>query len=198
MIEFFRTYGWTGAIRLLYSLVCTWIWDRPARLIRRPFYVRGRKNMKWGGGFTTGVGVRLDVFCNDRELKLLIGERVQLNDYVHIGAIESIVIGNDVLIASRVFITDHHHGNYQDAQVHSSPNTIPSDRPLTARPVIIGDRVWIGENVTILPGVSIGAGAIIGAGAVVTKDIPANSIAVGVPAKVVKKYDFDNRRWVMT
>ncbi|MBQ8022127.1 MAG: sugar O-acetyltransferase [Bacteroidales bacterium] len=56
-----------------------------------------------------------------------------------------------------------------------------------AKPVTIGDDVWIGGNVTILPGVSIGARAVIGAGSVVTEDIPADSVAVGVPAKVVKK-----------
>lgn len=54
-------------------------------------------------------------------------------------------------------------------------------------PVHIGRRVWLGANVTVLPGVSIGDGAIIAAGAVVTKDVPANTIAAGVPAKVVKK-----------
>ena len=54
------------------------------------------------------------------------------------------------------------------------------------KPVRIGDHVWIGGNVTILPGVSIGDHSIIGAGSVVTKDIPANVIAVGNPCKVIK------------
>ena len=55
-----------------------------------------------------------------------------------------------------------------------------------AKPVRIGDDVWIGGNVTILPGVTIGDRAVIGAGSVVTEDIPADSVAVGVPARVVK------------
>lgn len=54
-------------------------------------------------------------------------------------------------------------------------------------PIHIGKNVWIGANVTVTPGVSIGDGAIIGAGAVVTKDIPANTVAAGVPAKVIKR-----------
>ena len=58
-----------------------------------------------------------------------------------------------------------------------------------AKPIKIGNSVWIGGSVTILPGVSIGDNCTIGAGSVVTKDIPANSIAVGNPCRVVKKID---------
>ena len=54
------------------------------------------------------------------------------------------------------------------------------------KPVVIGDDVWLGRRAIILPGVCIGNGSIIGAGAVVTKDIPPFSVAVGVPAKVIK------------
>lgn len=60
-----------------------------------------------------------------------------------------------------------------------------------AKPVTIGNDVWIGGNVTILPGVTIGNNVVIGAGAVVTKDIPDNSLAIGVPAKVVREIEND-------
>ena len=59
--------------------------------------------------------------------------------------------------------------------------------PDTAASISVGDWVWIGANATILPGVSIGEGAVIGAGSVVTRDVPAWTIAVGVPAKVTKQ-----------
>ena len=59
--------------------------------------------------------------------------------------------------------------------------------PDTAGPITVGDYAWIGANATVLQGVSIGEGAVIGAGAVVTRDIPPWTIAVGVPAKVIKK-----------
>ena len=69
------------------------------------------------------------------------------------------------------------------------------DRKLSAKPVIIHDDVWIGEMVSILPGVEIGKGSIIGANSVVTKYIPDYSIAAGNPAKVIKQYNFNTKRW---
>lgn len=189
-------YGPIALIRLCYSFVITRLFFHPARLIRQPIYIRGRKRIKWGRGFTTGVGVRLDAFGQSADLNLVIGENVQLNDYVHIGAIERVSIGDDVMVASRVFISDHNHGNYNTGEHTSNPDIAPSKRLLSAAPVFIGDRVWIGENVCILPGVSIGDGAVIGAGSVVTHNIPAESIAVGVPARVIKTYSRLKKEWV--
>lgn len=59
------------------------------------------------------------------------------------------------------------------------------------RPIVIGNKVWIGTNVTVLKGVKIGDGCVIAAGSLVTKDIPANCLAGGVPAKVIK----ENVKW---
>ncbi|MET0871100.1 MAG: DapH/DapD/GlmU-related protein, partial [Paeniglutamicibacter terrestris] len=56
-----------------------------------------------------------------------------------------------------------------------------------AKPITIGENVWIGGGATILPGVSIGENSVIGAGSVVTRDVPANVVAVGNPARVMKK-----------
>ena len=62
--------------------------------------------------------------------------------------------------------------------------------------VVIGNGVWIGQRSIILPGVTIGEHSIIGANSVVTHDIPAYCIAAGQPAKIMKKWDFDNLTWV--
>ena len=63
----------------------------------------------------------------------------------------------------------------------------PEKRKMTyAAPIVLGKNVWVGSNATILQGVTIGDNSVIGAGAVVTGDIPANTVAVGVPAKVVR------------
>jgi lipopolysaccharide O-acetyltransferase len=100
-----------------------------------------------------------------------------------------------VLIASGVFISDHNHGAYSGPSV-SSPLVPPAERPLQVLPVVIEDDVWIGEQVCILPGVRVGKGAIVGAGAIVTKSLPPYTIAVGAPAKVIKRFDFDANAWL--
>jgi acetyltransferase-like isoleucine patch superfamily enzyme len=124
-----------------------------------------------------------------------IGSDVSLNDYVHIAAIESVSIGDRVLIASKVFITDHDHGGYGRGGIHSDPRVAPAKRPLRAAPVVIGDDVWLGEFVSVLPGVQIGKGTIIGTMSTVTRDIPPYSIAVGSPARVIKQFNFANGMW---
>lgn len=68
----------------------------------------------------------------------------------------------------------------------------PSKRPLSSKPVVIGDNVWIGEGVVIMPGVSIGDNVIIGANAVVTHSFPKNVVIAGVPAKIIKYLDKNN------
>lgn len=189
-------YGLFGLLRLAKNWLLTRIFFSNARLVRFPIYVRGRSSIRFGDGLTTGVNVRLDAYApHSSQPVLFIGHHVQINDSVHIGAIEQVVIGDYVLIASRVFISDHNHGNYQVQDELSRPEKPPADRPLSSSPVHIGNNVWIGEMVCILPGVSIGDGAIIGANSVVTKDIPSNSIAAGNPARVIRVFDASTQTW---
>ncbi len=127
--------------------------------------------------------------------KLIIGDRVSVGEYVHIGCNHRIVIGDDVLMGSKIYITDHNHGVYRGEDA-DSPAIPPGDRRLTeGESVEIGARCWIGEFVTILPGVTIGEGCIIGSHSTVTHDIPANSIVVGSPARVVKVWDEMTCKW---
>lgn len=126
---------------------------------------------------------------------LRIGSGVQMNDYVHIAVAQSVIIGDRVLIASKVFISDHNHGNYSGHEQQDNPLTPPADRNLFCAPVVIEDDVWIGEFVAVLPGVTIGKGSIIGTHSTVTKSIPPYSIAVGSPARVMKQYSFDTKTW---
>lgn len=190
-------YSFFQIIQLVFFKVRTLFLFRVARLIRFPFRIRGKSYVSVRKGFTTGFNCRVDAFpLNGYRDKIIdIGENVQLNDYVHLAAIERLTIGDNVLIASKVFITDHNHGSYS-GNFQDSPLSIPKDRPLYSKPVSIENNVWIGEFVCVLPGVTIGEGAIIGAMSVVSKDIPPYSIAVGSPAKVIKKYDFETQNWV--
>lgn len=195
-METFKVYGFIGLVRLILDKFITIIYCNNMRIIRRPFYIRGRRNISFGKGLTTGTGIRLDAFPKEKEKKcLLFGNDIEINDYVHIAAVEKVSIGNNVLIASKVFISDHNHGNYSGSHDHDNPNSLPKERKLFSNPVIVEDNVWIGENVCILPGVTIGKGAIIGAMSLVNRDIPANTLAVGNPAKVIKRYNSSSRNW---
>ena len=162
--------------------------------------ITGLAHIKFGDNFVAGEHLRLEAvseyYGSEYSPEIVIKDNVVLNDFVHIGAVNYVEIGNNVLMASKIYISDHNHGNY-NGFFQSSPTTAPSTRPLNSNEkVIIGDNVWIGEFVTILPGVIIGEGSIIGSNSVVSKNIPANSIAVGIPAKVVKKYNFELSKWI--
>lgn len=198
-MNFLQKYGCFGVVRLLFDYLFTRFFYPNARLIRRPIYVRGRSSIDFGVGLTTGVNVRLDAFAPRGKPPVLhIGSHVQINDSVHIGAIEQVVIGDHTLIASRVFISDHNHGNYQIQDAASAPEIPPTDRPLSSRPVRIGSNVWLGEQVCILPGVTVGDGAIVGANSVVTRDIPPNTISAGNPARVIRVFDASTNTWKRT
>lgn len=182
-------------IRLAYSYILTRLLFRPARLIRFPSVFRGKNLIRFGSGFTTGYFCRIDVVhnFNNSDSVIFFGDDVQINDSVHIAAGCKIEIGNGVLIASRVFITDHNHGSFP---VEAEYKLRPSLRALTFSPVKIEDNVWVGEGVCILPGVTIGSGSIVGAGSVVTKCLPPHTISVGNPARPIKRFDFNNCEWV--
>ncbi len=115
--------------------------------------------------------------------EISIGENVCIGEYVHITAINKIVIGNGVLTGRWVLITDNSHGLFTKSELEERPIA----RPIYSKgEVIIGNNVWIGDKATILPNVHVGDGAIIAANAVVTKDVPAYSLAAGNPARVIK------------
>lgn len=164
-----------------------------SRLIRRPFYLRNRRNFDWGSNLTLGYGCRFDLDGKGKTLRF--GKDCKLNDRVHIVAHESVQIGDDVLMASNIFISDTSHGDYSSGG-QEGPDVPPDRRLIVTEPVVIGDRVWIGEGVCVLPGVTIGAGSIIGSNSVVTHSVPAGAIAVGSPARVVKMWDESKRLWV--
>ena len=116
--------------------------------------------------------------------QILIGDKCKLGEYCHITSCNSIIIGNGLLTGRFVLITDNSHGSL------SKNNSIiaPKDRPLESKgKVVIGNNVWLGDKVSVLPGVHIGDNVIIGANSVVTTDIPSNSMAAGIPERVLKQ-----------
>ena len=122
-------------------------------------------------------------FYTDCGKNIKIGKRVFINAGCQFQDQGGIEIGDDVLIGPQTIIATLNH----DPNPEKRGGMIP-------KPVKIGSKVWIGANVTILPGVTIGDGAIIAAGAVVNRDVKANTIAGGVPAKYIKDVDMEETR----
>jgi acetyltransferase-like isoleucine patch superfamily enzyme len=188
-------YTLLSLIKLIIWVIRTKFVFSKARIIRFPIDIRGKKHIQVSKGFTTGVGCRIEAYPNNNKIALTFGENFQMNDYVHITAMESVTIGNNVLLASKIYISDCTHGSYAGDFHDCNPNTIPKDRPLFSKPVVIKDNVWLGEFVSVLPGVTIGKGTIVGANSVVSKSLPENVVAVGSPAKPIKKFNFETSRW---
>lgn len=193
-----NTYSLYETITNVISLIYTKLFYKSARLIRRPIFVRGKKYLEYEEGLTTGYNCRIEMFDTGKNVgkKLIIGKNCKMGDYVHIAAGERVEIGENVLMGSKILISDLNHGNYSEVCPESTPDTAPDKRPIHTKPVAIGNNVWLGDNVCILQGVKIGDGCIIGANSVVTKDIPKNSIAIGSPAKVTKVYDESLKVWL--
>lgn len=164
---------------------------RQARFIRRPIYIRGKKSLSGCHGLTTGRFCRFDL--EGSKSTLFIGDNCEMGDLTHIVAHDRVEIGNNVLIASKCFISDTNHGTYS-GDIQDVPENTPNSRQLVSKPVKIGKNVWIGENAVILAGAEIGDGCIIGANSVVTKKIPNDCIVVS-NNKIIKKFNRDNGKW---
>jgi acetyltransferase-like isoleucine patch superfamily enzyme len=120
---------------------------------------------------------------------LEIKENTQIGRFAVISANNYIQIGKNVLISERVFISDHIH-EYENINIPIIEQPASMDGS-----VMIGDDCWLGIGCCILPNVEIGRHSIIGSNAVVTKNIPPYSVAAGIPAKVIRKFDFRKNEW---
>lgn len=145
--------------------------------------LQGAANIKFGERFSSGRGLWLQTIENGR---LEIGDKVNVSDWVHVGALDRVTIGNGCLLGSKVLITDHSHGPV-DGFCHEMLDIRPDARPLISKgPVVLEDQVWLGDSVVVLPGVTIGRNTIVGANSVVNRSLPSDSIAAGVPARVIR------------
>jgi len=134
-------------------------------------------------------GVSSDIQIQEFEPSIKIGNRVSATGFTTITAVSSVIIEDDVLIASHVFISDHSHGRartdipYKYQQLSDFGN------------VVIGEGSWIGEHAVIMPGVTIGKNAIVGANSVVTCDVPERTIVAGSPARILRVWSEALNDW---
>lgn len=155
----------------------------------RGFSIREPQYISIGDDFEGGKDVAIHAWKHYRgyttlkDPEIIIGNNVSVTKDCYISCLDKVVIGDGTLIGVGAFISDNAHGKNTLKDLELPPN----QRALFSKgPVVIGKNVWIGRNVCVMPGVTIGDYAVIGANAVVTYDIPPRSVAVGVPAKVIK------------
>lgn len=155
--------------------------------VRKPQYVKieGRVDIRY----------RYRISCYDEFAGETLYPSLRIENGVCIGpnftvlVADKVEIGRNVLIASNVSILSENHGIDPESDIPYNA------QPLTSGSISIGEGTWIGQNVSILPNVSIGKKCIVATSAVVTKNIPDYSIAAGIPAKVVKQYNFETHKW---
>jgi carbonic anhydrase/acetyltransferase-like protein (isoleucine patch superfamily) len=147
-----------------------------------PLRVNGEDRIWIGDRVFVGPGGFLNVIDEDgRRGSISIGHGTEMTGSCTLSSVESVTLGERVLLARGVYIADHGHA-------FADPDRAVMDQGLTriAR-VTIGDGAWLGQNVFVGPGVEIGAGAVVGANSVVLDDVPAHGVAVGAPARVVRQ-----------
>jgi acetyltransferase-like isoleucine patch superfamily enzyme len=170
------------------------------RLLWRRLFTRAGRRMQLDGMLFLGSGVKLQVGkrahvsfgrwvwighdtkirCHEGEVR--IGAKTVLGQECTISAYQHVSIGEQCILADRVMLIDFDH------------NVAEVERPIRVqgiykRDVRVGNNVWIGYGAQILRGVSVGDNAIVGASAVVTKDVPANAVVAGIPARVIRMRD---------
>lgn len=138
--------------------------------------------------FTIGDDSTIEDFAtvNNGVGHVRIGNRTRIG--ISCVLIGPVTIGNDVMLAQNIVLSGLNHP-YEDV-------TVPiSKQKVTTKEIKVEDEVWIGSNAVITAGVTIGKHSVVAAGSVVTKDVPPYSVAVGNPARIIKRYNFETKNW---
>lgn len=161
-------------------------------VIQKPLIVSG-KNI-WIGSNVT-IQYKSWIECNpltgEQNPELRIEDGCTIGHFNEIYATKSIVLEKNVLTADRVYISDNLHG-------YENPDIPILNQPIKQNGTVrIGEGSWLGVGVAVI-GANIGRHCVIGANAVVTHDIPDYCVAVGIPAKVIKRYNPNTKSWEKT
>lgn len=156
-----------------------------------PLKIDGKKNIHIGHHVCVSYKSWLAAMplTGERTCELIIEDGCMVGHFNHIYATKRIILHKGVLTADKVYISDNLHG-YENPDIHIMNQPI-----IQKKCVEIGEGAWLGENVCVI-GASVGRHCVIGANSVVTKDIPDYCVAVGSPARVIKKFDFNQKTWV--
>lgn len=154
--------------------------------LETPVRLLGERRIAIGNNVFVGPGCWLQTTDEGgEEVALWIGDGSNIAGNCVISAVSHVRLGKKVLLARNVYISDHIHA-YEDASM-----AVLDQGVARVQPVDIEEGAWLGQNVVVCPGVRIGRGAVIGANSVVLEDIPAFSLAVGAPARVVRDFSHE-------
>lgn len=186
---------WNALNAQAFSILAGWRFGSfgSSSKIVRPIGIEGPKNIFLGSSVYVAPLSYLAArpLDGEGECRLEIGDGCSIGRFNHLYATRRVVLGQHVLTANGVYISDNLHG-YRDPSV-----------PIMQQPIVqngeveIGDGSWIGHNACIL-GVRIGRHCVVGANAVVTRNLPDHCVAVGAPAIIVRRYDPGSATWRAT
>lgn len=160
----------------------------PAVALYGEAYIRIGANVVVGPYCTISAGV-MPGHVPDQDPVVTIGDDVLIGRGSGVVGHRSVSIGDGVFTGHNVYVTDANHG-YED--VHETIGRQFSD----PRPVVVGAGSWLGHGSVVLPGARVGEHVAVGAGSIVTGDLPDYSVAVGNPARVIRRYDTEREEWV--
>lgn len=158
----------------------------------KPMRIIGKKRIYIGSNVNILNNARMETIFSwgnqILESSLTIGDGTSIEQNVHLIAAGNLKIGNKCVISADVYISDCNHGYLPTADIMS--------QPLEILPTEIGNHTFIGIGAKVMPGCIIGNNCVIGANSVVTKSIPDNCMAVGIPAKIIKCFDSEAKKWI--
>jgi acetyltransferase-like isoleucine patch superfamily enzyme len=184
-------HGWQRARNKAFSLCVAGAFREFGRrsVIALPVRLRSPEHVAIGSGVFLGAGCWIQTLPGEHcdAPRLAIGDGTSVSGSCVLSAALEVVLERNVLLARNVYVSDHIHA-YAD---HSRP--VMRQGLAKVAPVRIEEGAWLGQNVVVAPGVTIGRGAVVGANSVVNADVPAWSVAVGAPARVVKRFGPETR-----
>ena len=189
------------SLKTLWRLVVTQLWWRPRfgrigsrTVLFKPIVIHGESFATIGESTQIREMARIEVITHERQSwvpALKIGNRVNIEQGVHIICQGQVKIEDDVSITPYCVIVDTYHP-------HDPPDILPkigARLPDRESLVVVGQGTFVGAHSIILPNVKIGKGCVIGAGSVVTRDVPDYSVVVGSPARVIATFDRKLQKW---
>ncbi|WP_010182463.1 acyltransferase [Aquimarina agarilytica] len=158
--------------------------------IGKPLIIKKSRKIFIGKRVRIYPGVRLEVVSNNSAI--VIRDNVSIGNNLHVVSNDDkLVINKDVTISANVFITNTEH-NYQDISVHIM------EQKLINKKTVIGENCFIGYGAVIQAGTILGKQCIVGANSVVRGDFPSYSVIVGAPARIVKRFNVETKKWQKT